>query len=520
MANGLTGSMIIANLGLLKNKGLAINQSLEQAINNFTSSNISGSVQRIVTNASPALIDVLQSAPVCFTGFLPDGVAEPQGSIKTNIPKSILNQANTFFRSPDGTSSVAAFIHIFTLATGYCTQIDGLQRALLAAQGKSFSELGAQFKNYSDIITGGISGQFKVSSLPALASELPNLGKMFSTKVLSEIGNPGALVTNLYDLGLGDVGGLRGMVDENGITLDFVDDTEKTLLLKIFNKIIGNDLTTILNATSFKPARLDDIKSLADVLDINKLFSNAALAAIGNTPTLSMLANKLSNIGGTFSSMADIGLFLSGINVTSFPLMQSLTSLLPDELINDLQASIGKGSGPNGNPLITDVIGCISGTKYTDRIVSLIATQQKLLANDADVRAFKEYLDASSSDTINLTQLQTLIDKIINKSTLINVLNDANQLLINCAVQLNIEKTNIQLANIVPGVAEATMQDIQNFVNTLNKLPAADNLKIVEFLLSIATTDIYGDAIKASIVEGQNLTRMATYGINVGTKLG
>jgi hypothetical protein len=533
---GLTGSMIIANLGLLKNNGLEINQELIQVVNTFTTTNISGSVQKLVANATPALMEVLQSTPVCFTGFLPDGVEEPPNITVTNIPQSVLNQANVLFKSPAGAISVTAFIRIFSEASAYCSQSSGMQNSIAAARGKQFNELGAQFQNYTDVITGGISNQFKLSAVPALAAELPNLGTMFNTAVLSKISDPGALAQHLIDLGLGSIGNLNTMINENNITLDQVDSTEKNLLINIFKKITGSELSSIVQATKFKPVNISNINTLADVLIISNLFSSAALEAFGANASLDAFANKLSNIGGKFASMADIGKFLSGLNLTTFPAMQSLTSILPDDLSADLDNLNSKGSGANGTTTITDLIGCINGAIYNSRIKSINKVQQNLLETDVDVLNFKNYLDqyqsvlSNSSNSSNPTaisiqayvsNLQVLINKITSKSTLTNTLNNANQQMIDCANQLVIEKRNLQLAKIVPGVLEATTAEVQMFVNNLGKLsPETDVLKIGDFLASIATNDVYGEAIKASITEGQNLTRMAAYGININTKLG
>ena len=514
--------MIIATLGLLKNSGLEVSHELQQIVNTFTTSNISGSVQRVVPTATPEILEVLQSAPVCFTGFLPSGVTAPSGAVLTNIPKSVLDQAYALFKpvtQNSSTISVATFISVYTLASAYCSQAVGLQSSISAAQGKTFSDLGVQFQNYTDIITGGVSSQFNVDAVPALAAELPNLGTMFDTTVLSNISDLGTLVTHLYNLGLGDVGNLRAMVEENGITLDYIDDSEKTLLTNIFKKITGEDLATIVKTTSFKPVYLDNINSLADVLDINKLFSNEALAAIGKNPTLNALANKLSNIGGRFKSMSDIGAFLSGLKLNTFPALNELSSLLPSELTTGLASATGKGSGVFGNPLITDLVGSASGTGYTARITSMVDTQTSLLGFDVDVINFKNYLDNTS--TLDAVALQNLIDKINSKSSLVNILQNANQQMIDCAEQLNIEKNNLQLAGINPGSIEADKTGIQNFVSNLNKLSAdPDGITLGNFLASMTTKDVYGDAIKASIAEGQNLSRMAAYGINVGTKLG
>lgn len=539
MSNGPTGSMIIANLGLLKNSGLEISPILKQEIQTFNTSNISGSVQRIVGNASPAIKTILESAPVCFTGFLPNGIQIPAIANSNNLPQSILSQANLIFKTPSGGSSVAAFIHMFTLATAFGAQASSAQASVTAARSKSFGDLGAQFKNYNDLITGGISSQFVLSGVPALAQELPNFGTMFNAGEISNISKPGALVTNLYSQGLGDIGNLRKLVEENEITLDFVDDFENNLLLGIFNKITGEDLGSIIKATNFKPKHLSDIKTLADVFDINKILSAEALAAIGPTPSLEVLSNKLTNIGGKFSSMADVGKFLLGINLKTFPTMGALTSILPDDLADELNAITSKGSSSASGILITDIIGSVSGTNYTSRISAVNAIQSRLLASNADVRTFKNQLEllATANSTSNSnnsnnttnnsnnnlmtnTELQSLVNRITSNPSLINILEEGNQHIIVCAEYLKREQQNLQMANAVPGLTESTIADIQLFVNNLSRLtPDSDTLKIADFISTISTNDIYGEALKAVIVEGQNLARMAAFGINVNTNL-
>ena len=516
-----TGTSIIANLGILKNTGLGVNTALINAVTTFNTTNISGSVQRILPNASSELKDILELAPVSFTGFLPTGITVLPGIIETNIPQSVLNQANLLFADSSSNFSVSGFIYIYGAASAYCSQSASMQNTISAARAKSFSDLGVQFNNYTDVITGGISNQFKLSAVPALAAELPNLGTMFDTTILSRISDLGTFVTNLYNLGLGDVGNLQKMVEENEITLDFIDEAEKNLLLKIFEKITGNDLHFIIKSTSFKPFNLGDIRTLADVLNINKLFSSAALDALGPNPSLDSLANKLSNIGGKFVSMAEIGKFLSGLNLTTFSEMQSLRSFLPDNLAEDLNSIISKGSGTGGSIIINDLIGSASGINYANRISNVVDIQRKLLETDADIASFKDYLDQiANGTTVNNKVISDLIAKISSKSTLINILEKANQEIILCAESLVREKQNLQKANIVPGSGKASITDVQNFVSNLNKLsPNNDTLNLGNFLSNLATNDVYGEAIKASIVEGQNLTRMAAFGINVNTNL-
>ena len=134
---------------------------------------------------------------------------------------------------------------------------------------------------------------------------------------LARIADPAALIKNLMNQGLGDVGNLSTMVEENQLDLDYPDDTEKAVLTNILEQIKGSDLDEIISVTNFEPAFPENISTLADVLDINNLFTEDALAAVGESPTLEDLSNKLSNIGGKFGSLSTVGTFLSSLVLRS-----------------------------------------------------------------------------------------------------------------------------------------------------------------------------------------------------------
>ena len=351
-----------------------------------------------------------------------------------------------------------------------------------------------------------------------MAEQMQKFGTMFNTKDLAQISSPAALILNLYDQGLGDVGGLKSMVDERYIDLENYDEADKDLLINILKEITGSDLDEITLTTEFNPAYPENIKTLADVLDINNLFAPEAIAAVGPGASLDTLSNKLSNVGGSFGSFTTIGNFLGGLTLTSFPMLNSLGTLLPDSLTSGLSSILGKGSGPFGNPTTAELTGSASGFGYTDNLKSIVDTQANLLQSDETVYRFKDYLDTEPN--LDPAQLQSLIDDINGNPGLTNTLGDANQKMISCTERLATEKNNLQLAGISPGLAQSSTSSLLNFSGQLHGMGVDPmQLNLGSMLSNMTTNDIHGEAIQASLIEGKNLGRLSVFGINPGTKM-
>lgn len=531
MSAGLTGLMLIAGVGLLNNKGLGVNNRLKTEVQKFNTTNISGRVQSRLDTASEEVIAAFGTAPSFLTGFCPPGITIGGSSDITNVPQAVLNQGNSLFAPPAPTSGtlsthslptslVSSFTSVYSAASGYAAQTFGFTGSLASAQGMKFDDLGFQFSNYSDVISGGITNQFDSKGLPALAKQLPDLGNMFNTADLSKISDPITLAQNLIDQGLGHVGGLEDKLKESLINLSdpFPSDTDREIVRKTLAEISGSDLEEIFTVTEFNPAHREKITSLADVLKIDTLFDKEALSALGDNPTLDTFANKMTNIGGNFSGTASIGKFFSSLDLTSFPTLASLGSLLPSGLTDGLSNLLGKGTGVFGNPTVNDMTSSASGIDYVDYITFINDTQQNLLANDSDVQALAEYLDTEENLDPNL--LSVLIENIATKPSLQPVIAKGEEYIRKTADKLSIEKSNLSAAGITPGATASNNSGLLNFSSNLHGLGIDPmNLGLGQQITNLAQPGLEGEALAASIVEGKNLGKLAVFGIDPGTKM-
>lgn len=535
MGSALTGLMLIAGVGLLNNKGLGVSNSLKTAVQKFNTTGLSGSVQArlAATNSEDlsALKETLANAPSFLTGFCPPGITIGENNNITNVPNAVLDQGNSLFAPPTPSgpsaapnslidSSVSSFTSLYSAASGYAAQTFTFTGCLAQIQGMKFDDLGFQFSNYTDVISGGITSQFSSKGLPALAEQLTSLGTMFDTTDLARINDPITLAKNLIDQGLGSVGGLKDKLNESLINLDnsYPSDTDRNIVRSILAEISGSNLEEIFTVTEFDSINKEKITTLADVLDIKNLFNEQALSALGDNPTIDDLANKMTNIGGSFPGTASIGKFFSSLDLKSFPTLASLGTLLPAGLTDGLSNILGKGKGIFGNPTVSDMTSSASGLEYTDYIKSINEIQDELVAVDSDVQALKEYLD--TEENIDLNLLSALIDAVNTKPNLQPVIDKGEEYMRNIADKLSIEKSNLTAAGITPGTTASNNSGLMNFSANLHGLGVDPmNLGLGSQLSALAQAGLEGESIAASIVEGKNLGKLAVFGIDPGTKM-
>lgn len=530
MSGALTGLLLIAGVGLLKNTGLGVNSELKAEVEKFNTANISGSVQSKIADATPEVLEQLARAPSFMTGILPSGLTIAGSNDVTNVPQAILEQGQSLFKPPASSaivtqygildSAVSTFTSVYSAASGYAAQTFGFQGSIAQASGMKFDDLGFNFKNYNDVVSGGVTNQFKIEGVPAMAKELADLGTLFDTTDLAKMADPVVLVNNLLDQGLGYVGGLQTMIDDRQLDLSdtYPDDAVREELVDIMSQITGSDIDEIFATTEFNPAHRENINSLADVLDIKNLFSDEALVALGANPSLDSLANKMSNIGGKFTNTTSIGTFFSSLDLKSFPTLAGLTSLLPAGLTDGLGSILGKGTGVFGNPTVSDMTSSASGVGYLDNLKAINNLQSQLLEFDEDVYAFKSYLDGTGE--LDPYELSNLIDAILYKPGLASTIEDGDSKMLKCVERLDIEKSNLSAAGITPGASISNNGGLMNFGASLHGLGVDPmNLGLGSQLAGMAQAGLTGEAISASLIEGKNLGKLAVFGIDPGTKM-
>lgn len=504
--------MLIAGAGLLKGTGIGVNRELTSSANTFTTSGISGAVQNILPNATPGIISTLGLAPSFLTGMPPAGILLPASFSITNVIGDVTNSAAAIM-----SGGAKGFSSLMGQVGSYAASTFGFQGALAQAQGMRFDDMGFQFANFQDIAGGGVTSQFNSATVAIMANDLPRLGTMFDITDLVNLSNPGSICANLIALGLGNVGFLSDQLSNQGLDVNNLANAAPELVTEVMTSISGSDLTEILIVTGFDPYYPDNIETLADVLNINNVFSPQATVQIGS---FDELARKLSNIGGKFNSIDEMSSLYGGLELSSFPLLSSLKSVLPDNLVSGLSSLMGTGSGIFNNPTVSDMIGSVAGTGYTDDINSSVSTQNALIRDDSDVRSLKDYLDNNPSPDAGT--LATLIENVNAKPGLQDVLSEANLKFINTTSNIANEKTNLSLAGINTGdnALAGSTSGVLSLSNQLHGC-ALDPMGIGlgQQLDKMSSDDVYGQALQASLQEGRNLSRFAVFGIDPGTKM-
>ena len=496
---------MIAGVGLAKGLGLGPSNKLAGAANSFSTTGLSGAIQSNLLNYNPQVQGIVGQIPPFMTGIT------PSGSGLDNAISSVVSSGSDLFKN-----GIAGFASIISQAGTYAATTFNFHGAIAQSRGQSFNDLGFSFNSYSDVLTGGVSSQFSTATSGLIADQVPNLGTMFDSSDLANMTNPGTLAANLINLGFGDVGSLSAKLSEQGLLLDDLPNADPAVVSDVLRTIDGSDLQDIIDGTNFVPYNLSGIETLNDVFNIDNLFSPVLASSVGS---LENLSNKLTNVGGTFKSFDEVASLYGGLDQAKFPELAKLKTVLPDSFLVGLTDKIGSGGGPFGNPTVIDIIGSSAGLGYINDINSCSSSQADLIQNDEDVRALANYL-RNNTDPDPGT-LQTLVDTVNQKPGLQDVMNSANEKFNNINDTLANEKKNREIAGI--DVTKKPTGGILSVMNLNSAIPGMSldpmGLGFGPIIGNLATSDVYGQAIQASLAESKNLSRLQVFGIDPGTKM-
>jgi hypothetical protein len=507
-----TPTLLLATVGIIKGQGIGVSPDLTSAANDFNTTGISGSVQGLYTRTTPENKNILETLPGFMTGLPPEGINYPSGFSNSNLIGEVTASANNI--AGGGPSKFANYMG---QSSGFAATTFGLHGALAQAQGMKFDDLGFTFKNYKDVISGGVTSQFSSTETLYLATELRDLGTMYSISDLANLGDPGTLCMNLINQGYGDVGSLSPKLEEQGFVLTDLSGANPTVITEILATIDGSNFDDIVTLTNYRPYDLAGMSNLSDVLNIDLVFSPRISSTM---PSLASLGNKLGNVGGRFSNFTELADFYASIETGSYDSLDNLKSMSPADGTLDIGGAMGTGSGPFGNPTTVDIIGSAAGVGYTNEIADMVQAQATLINDDADVRALHDYL--ANNPNPDSATLKTLSDNVITKPGLQDIISDNNGKLIDIGNRISTEKTNQQIVGMQFGNAAPT-GNMQGVASMGTQIPgfAVDPMRLGlgSQISNMAQPGLYGDSLKASLQESRNLSRMQAFGIDPGTKM-
>lgn len=540
----------------MSGQGLGVSSSMTSYFNNFQSNPLTGGISQLST-LMPSSISGL---PAFMTQ------SGPQISAITTQASSIIGP---------GVAGIKQFSTIMNQSAGFGSAAAEWGAALKELQGKSFSDLGVNVSGFTSMASNGLSNVFGgLPPLPSLSNLIPSpsavtamamsakdnlaslgkslggLGTMFDAKDPSKIGDPASLIKSLQAQGLGDVGGINAMIASSGFDPNNLDNIPPEQLKQILANVQGSDLQKIVSQTGLKVPSSSSLGNLSDVLDIRKVLPASVVATIPGG-SFSGLGNALGNLGGNFTDFSKLGDTFSKMEIPSLPNMSNLTKPIPDDVAGAFKGMLGTGDSPLGLPTMGDMLGSVTGKAHMDSFKDISksmtsinsspvgqaltssantlssATSAATAAGTAlgltgsDLTAYVAADPAVVSAQAAVTTATTNFNSAVaNNADLKAVVDNANNALGSTTAQLAKEKANLSLAGINPS-AVAIPPGVTGLLGMASKLHSfgvdKQQLGFSDMFENMATNDLYGDAIKSSLLEGRNIFRQTKLNISVPT---
>jgi len=525
MANNLTPILAISNAGLLSGQGLAMSGNLLAAINTFNSSSFTRlcSTTLGIAGSNVMVRTSLKSITPCLTGMVPDTLvntvpADISPSFYfNNLVTDVGIQANLPL-----THGVPGLLEALTSVNSTCTTSFELLGSFDQMKNVNYSDFGFTMNNYKDITTGGVNSQF--NSIPggiaspeykALANQFGNFGTMFDATNLGKLDDPRTLCQSLLDNGY-------MLIDEilTAASINVADlaNADQAAVLRTLATVKGLELEAIVSVTkfvSYKP-----LESLADVLDATKILSPAAATAAGGS--LTNLSRKLTNIGGTFNSFAEVKNLYSSIADANTPTLGTQSTIGPNHLFASAIPLLGEGTGTFNNPTMFDLLGAVTGYGYIDDINTMSGIQTQIMANPLGQQLYTamESLKNNPTSISAMGQVTTAANNLTASATMQPLLATGQENFVRIFTRLLKERTNLKTLKLDLSSYIGSTQSTMAFVSLLHSI-SEDPMKLnyADVIKKLVTSDTYGESILAAIAEGQNISLLNGKGIPSYTKL-
>lgn len=537
MSKIFTPVQAVASAGLLQNTGLGIPGSFTSAVTAFNNCSITQACQTaLAANPNSTVRDALLVVPGYLTGMVlpPLQAAVPSDITSTfnfnNLVADVQTQAQRIMSNGAiGLTDILPQVHAF------CVNSFDTMGAFDSFKNLTFADFGHTINNYKDIITGGLNSQFsevlggtnKQITNPAgdsittgyaqLVNEFSNFGTMYDVSQLSKLDDARTLCANLISQGFYFVS--KALVAA-GIDVSNLASADQRQVKLVLATIQGVELNSIVTVTKFMPYQ--PMTTLADALDASRVLSPTALGAAGSS--LSALANKLVNIGGEFKSFADLKAMYSSILSVDLPYLTSMSSMAPTSLFANSYARLGTGTGPFGNPTVSDVIGSVGGVGYTANIAAM-TTAQTTLANTQLGQALLAAINAVPANPTSSQVAAAIINAAANlvnstQPSIVIARADGYAAYTNTFNRLLTERKNLKLTGIDLVEAVGSNSGITAFVLDLHSIQQDPMmLQYVDMVKTLATDNVYGEAVMATILEGYNINQLISKGIQTYTKV-
>lgn len=557
---------LIAISGLLQNTGLGVNTRLVAQLNNIQSSTVmTGKLRRVAVNAnvSSTIITAMRTsipglamvAPVAYTSLSSTITA-------ADISGSIRSRANQFFfRGTNG------YLGLLSRADSICRTVREILGAVYTFENESFLAIGPDITKHIDLATGGLSSKFgplaknsedyrRASglysagvgsagvitsgaedverSIRAVGRGIRGMGTLYDLYDLPTLGTPAGLIKSLNKQGLlsskasgrSDAPGTT-FIDAlavEGVTITNIDTANPTVLTDILTKVTNTEfISRVINAVGLIVPSGVVINNAGDFLKADKVMPNNAVGAIPYG-TLYQLGQQLISLNISYPTTEALIDALLTITIPRHTNLAELTRPVPTAEITVLKNALPTGTGDFGSCKVQELIGTPSGYVHLDvleriaLIASKLSSTSEGLALIAAADAVYAKYAANLSATVEEATLVSAINALVAVVDYEKNIAFTNEGIAKCVDQIEIEINNCALSGLD---IYSTMPGNTNTVLTIASFPNFgvdyNNSGIRDMLIKMTTDDRYGEALKASLIQGQNDKILQTIGTkNVG----
>ena len=531
-------STITAIKGLLDNNGLD-NTFVDALFANLYNVTIINKAQTAITDAGGSIDDIGNDIFPGVVGNVPSAYTSvtPTSSLRT----AYYNYARALF----GAGDIARFTTYFLQAFGYAQLSHSLMADVANKNATNLSDYGASVNNQSDIGTSGITGFLTTSSaenLTKLGDDFIDLGTIFDYENLEIYGTSRGLIKVILDAELNLSTTVQNRINDLGLDedIDITNEEFEDLMYSILAQLP----VSVEFREAFQFAQNERLEFLSDILEPKK-----SLLRSNNITTFNSFTEIADSLI-TFSNLKiedniEFGKFIKNLTTTG-PLtnLDVLTTPISSDTSSSILTQIGTGAGIYGQPNVLDILGPMVGAFLEERVNRLVTALTIVQASSDGLSIIQGYDNiiavaadggggpyvvtgvgagsyATKADAY--TAIETELDTYYNnlrsflaigslelRQACETVYNDYDAI----AKQVSDSKDLLTKAGIDTSVSVSNKTTIMSFGNSIESFGAdLNNLGTRKILQDMATSDITGDAIKASLTAGQNDVNLTAKGL-------
>ena len=534
---------IIAARGLVQDQGLD-NSFVNTLFTEYANTNIISKAQQAISDADGVGVDISDLG----NDIMPGLVGNVPSAYTTVTPTSSLRSAyytyaTTLFASGDHTG----FLQFLIQSNGYATSVFNTMDNISTLNYTNLEDHGAKVNVQSDTVTAGLTGFLIVNTqdnLNNFGEDIIGLGNIFDYKDLELFGTARGLAKLVIDNELGLAQPLEDFISSLDLSTDI--DWYNTSYEDFFYSLLDNININDEFRKGFEFANNPRVRTLADVLNPKKsLLTSYDNINFSSYTEVAQALTKFNRI--RIRSNIELGdLIKSLVTPGALSNLDNITLTLPTDTTDTILAQVGTGDGVYGQATVRDILGPVSGTYLQNRLDEIVTALAVVSASSDGVNIIAGYdniisvaADAGgapyvvtgvgagsyASKALAIAAIETALDTYYNNlRSFLSIgsleLRQASETIYNNWDAIGkqvfdskalLTKVDIDTTNFSSSKAIAL-----SFAEQLPSIGRDQhNLGARQILLDLIETNTIGEAIKGSLLAGQNQKILKDKGLTV-----